>query len=126
MNNLIIPQHIQDYVIFHGFQFKAEFEENYQNRLDNHQPPASGDGIFISGFLTCVSGSTFADLNGRFFLLRSLSQIRFFFRSEYSSKVITYLGISFHLLSNFRNIQDVRIRVKIPILIPDSFTLFSQ
>jgi hypothetical protein len=52
-------------------QFKAELEENYQNKLDNHQPPTSGDGIVISGLLSCVSGSTFTEFNGRFFLLRS-------------------------------------------------------
>jgi hypothetical protein len=63
-------------------QFKAELEENYQNKLDDHQPPTSGDGIVISGLLSCVSGSTFTEFNGRFFLLRSRSQIRFFFRSE--------------------------------------------
>jgi len=59
------------FYILHCLSFKTEFEENYQNKLDNHQPFSSDDGIVISGFLTFVSGSIFTDLNGRFFLLRS-------------------------------------------------------
>lgn len=75
-------QHIQVYIFLVVCRLKTEFEENYQNKLDNHHLPSSGEGTVKSGFLTCISSATITDRNGLFFFLRSLSQIRLFFRTE--------------------------------------------